>query len=702
MKKISLLVALSFALFTSIMAQTLVSTDTQAKNAVLEEFTGIHCGYCPEGHAIAQQLIDENPGRVVAIAIHQGGYANPGSGEPDYRTEFGDAIAGQTGLSGYPAGTVNRHLFNGASVTALGRSGWPPAAQEIMSEDSPVNVGVATSYNNATRELTINVELYYTSDSPESANFLNIALLQSHIFGPQSGGGQGNNYEHMHMLRHLITGQWGEEITNTTAGSFFQQTFTYTVPEDYNDVACIVEDCDIAVFVNETHQEIYSGVVVPAIDGTTLLTGLLTAPESNILVGAPSSTSTFNMDFSSVLTGSEEFTFSLSSSNAPAAWNSSFTIDGNTYTDVATITLEEGVTNNFTIDIEPNNESSFAKYTLTIQSVSHPNAPAINQDIYVISNVGTLLLHNQGAWGNGIPSDFEDDYFAGFEQAECTDYASCGYNAFLTAANADLLGAFTNIFFNVAWTFPSLTDDNVVFLANYIDNGGNLFIAGQDMGWDTWESAGNGTSNTQAFYTNYLKADYKADGSTSNNSFTPNTDDEIFGGIGTSTITDIYAGNMYPDEIDAIGNGISISTYNDNANKGSGIRSMMGTAKVVYMGFDPSMLSNDDVRNDLIATTYDWFMNGVGFNEINTSEVSIYPNPVSSQLNINMDIENNSNVKVEMYDILGKIVYSQEFNNLQSGNQTIPVQTNQLKNGVYIVSVNNGQKVYKQEIIINR
>jgi hypothetical protein len=67
-----------------------------------------------------------------------------------------------------------------------------------------------------------------------------------------------------------------------------------------------------------------------------------------------------------------------------------------------------------------------------------------------------------------------------------------------------------------------------------------------------------------------------------------------------------------------------------------------------------------------------------------------------------MDIENNSNVKVEMYDILGKIVYSQEFNNLQSGNQTIPVQTNQLKNGVYIVSVNNGQKVYKQEIIINR
>ena len=700
MKKISLLVAICFTIFTSIMAQTLVSTDVLAKNTVLEEFTGIHCQYCPEGHAIAQQIADENPGRVVLINIHQGGYANPGSGEPDFRTEFGDAIAGQTGLSGYPSGTVNRHLFNGSNITALGRSSWPPAASEIMAEDSPVNVGVATTYNEASRELTINVELYYTSDSPESTNLLNIALLQNHIFGPQTGGGQGNNYEHMHMLRHLITGQWGEEIANTTSGSFIQLTYTYTVPEDYNGVDCIVENCDVAVFVTETHQEIYSGVVVPAMDGTTLVTGSLMAPENSILIGSPTSTSTFNLAFTSALAGSEDFIFSLSSNNAPDSWNSSFTIDGNTYEDNATISLDEGVVNNINIDIEPSNESSFAKYVLTIQSLSNPNAPSIRQEIYVISNVATLLLHNQGAWGNGVPADFEDDYFAGFEYAGSTDYASCDYNSFIIAANANLLDSFTNIFFNIGWTFPSLTDESVALFANYIDNGGNLFIAGQDMGWDTWESSGNGTSNTRAFYTNYLNADYKADGGTGNNSFTPNTDDEIFGSIGTSQITDIYGGNMYPDEIDAIGNGISISTYNSNANKGSGVRSMTGTAKVVYMGFDPSMLSDDNVRNDLIATTYNWFMQGVGFNEINTTDINLFPNPVTSQLNINIEI--NGIMKVEMYDILGKIVYSQEFNNLQAGNQVIPIQTNQLNNGVYIVSIRNGQQVYKQEIIIHK
>ena len=29
-------------------AQTIVSTDPEDKKVVLEEYTGIHCGYCPD------------------------------------------------------------------------------------------------------------------------------------------------------------------------------------------------------------------------------------------------------------------------------------------------------------------------------------------------------------------------------------------------------------------------------------------------------------------------------------------------------------------------------------------------------------------------------------------------------------------------------------------------------------------------------
>ena len=39
-------------------AQTIVSTTPENKNAILEEFTGIYCVYCPDGHLIANNLKD--------------------------------------------------------------------------------------------------------------------------------------------------------------------------------------------------------------------------------------------------------------------------------------------------------------------------------------------------------------------------------------------------------------------------------------------------------------------------------------------------------------------------------------------------------------------------------------------------------------------------------------------------------------------
>ena len=255
----SLLIVILFS-STSIMAQTIVGTDPENKNVVLEEFTGIYCGYCPQGHVIAQGIYDNHPDDVVLINIHQGGYANPNPGDPDFRTPWGNAIAGQSGLVGYPAGTVNRHLFPGysqGSGTAQSRGTWVTTSNMIMAEPSYLNIELEATIVTSTRQLVVYVEVYYTGDSPEESNFLSIAILQNDIIGPQSGGG--SNYNHKHMLRHLITGQWGLEITETTTGSLYTKTLTYEMPDDYNDVDLVLEDLDIVGFVAESHQEIISG-----------------------------------------------------------------------------------------------------------------------------------------------------------------------------------------------------------------------------------------------------------------------------------------------------------------------------------------------------------------------------------------------------------------------------------------------------------
>lgn len=246
------------------LGQTIVSTQPENKKAILEEFTGIHCVYCPQGHAIAEAIINNNPGNAFAINVHVGGYATPGAGEPDFRTPFGTAIANQTGLTGYPAGTVNRHNFPGfemgnAGTTAMGRGQWTAAANQIIASPSYLNMAVEASIDVNTRELTVHVESYYTDDSPASTNLLNVALLQNHTYGPQVGGNSGNNYNHMRRLVNLITGQWGDEVTTTSQGSFVDRTYTYTIPEDYNGIPADISEMQIVVFMTETHQEIISG-----------------------------------------------------------------------------------------------------------------------------------------------------------------------------------------------------------------------------------------------------------------------------------------------------------------------------------------------------------------------------------------------------------------------------------------------------------
>lgn len=246
---------LSSALF----AQTFVSTEVANKNVILEEYTGINCGNCPDGHKIANQIIAAHPGRAWAINIHQGSFA-----ANTYTTQWGNALANQTGLEGYPSGTVNRHVFSG-SATALGRGSWNSAVNQILAQVSPVNVAARVTLDFNTRIMTIEVEAYYTANSSVPTNMLNVAILQNNILGPQSGAStnpaqvEGGQYRHMHMLRDLVTGQWGETIDTTTQGTFVSRTYTYTVPQTISNEEMVLEDLEVIVFVAEGHQEILSG-----------------------------------------------------------------------------------------------------------------------------------------------------------------------------------------------------------------------------------------------------------------------------------------------------------------------------------------------------------------------------------------------------------------------------------------------------------
>lgn len=262
MKK-KLLLLLFFAAFSS-NAQTIVSTTQQNKKVILEEFTGINCQYCPSGHAIANAIKNANPADVFLINIHVSGYATPGAGQPDFRTTFGTAINNQAGVTGYPAATVNRVAYtglsqNGTTGTAMNRNNWSNASTQTRNQSSYVNVATTATIDVTTRLLTVFVEAYYTGASPVASNRLNVALLQNNTLGPQTSGGLGDNYPHQHRLVHMLTGQWGDTYTTTTAGTLVTRTYTYTIPAAYNNIAAELGDLEIVAFVAEGQQKIISG-----------------------------------------------------------------------------------------------------------------------------------------------------------------------------------------------------------------------------------------------------------------------------------------------------------------------------------------------------------------------------------------------------------------------------------------------------------
>ena len=275
MRKI-LLILLSFLCINSY-AQTLVDTLLHNKNIVLEEFTGIHCTFCPDGHVVAQSIYNAYPQRVSLINVHTGGYANPSVGEPDFRTVFGSSLSSQSNLSGYPAGTVNRHLFFNLSQnggTAMSRNDWQLATIITLNELSPVNVGAIAQYDTITSELHIDIEIYYTDTQNVFLNYLNIAITQDSVLGPQTGAQQFNSaaivpgpwsptYSHQHMLRHLVTGQWGAVLDPITPGTLISRRYTWPVPPDINDIPILIEHLRVVSFITESSQEIITGIETP-------------------------------------------------------------------------------------------------------------------------------------------------------------------------------------------------------------------------------------------------------------------------------------------------------------------------------------------------------------------------------------------------------------------------------------------------------
>lgn len=512
MKKTLLSIAICAFTVLGLYAQNeqFVSTTPSNKNVVLEEYTGINCGNCPDGHRIANEIAAAHPNRVFVINVHAGGYA-----ANTYTTQFGNALANQTGLEGYPAGTVNRHVFSG-SATTLNRGQWSGCSNTILNQSSPVNIAARGTLDWSTRELNITVQLYYTADEENATNKLNIAILQDNVIGSQSGASYnpsqqvGSQYRHMHMLRHLITGQWGEEINTTTAGSFVEKNYTYTIPASLgspNAIAAKLEDLHFVAFVAQGNQEILTGCAVeieninmptlaPRLDGIANIeqldctnNGKVNATVTNI--GSDAITSlTFEYSVANGTAMTHDWTGNIASMSNTTIELPTFTLNTNTNQTVKvkvvsangqsfeseekSLTIKKTVgagTSTMTLKIKTdqysnsNHEQSYKLYgpnNSVIQQGSYTafTDNSVNEFAINITDEGCYRLEVKDAYGDGISNGYIRVY-----DASNNMIVNISGSSFTTVANAMI--AYGTVDINDmtmdenTLIFPNPTTDNI-------------------------------------------------------------------------------------------------------------------------------------------------------------------------------------------------------------------------------------------------
>ena len=83
------------------------------------------------------------------------------------------------------------------------------------------------------------------------------------------------------------------------------------------------------------------------------------------------------------------------------------------------------------------------------------------------------------------------------------------------------------------------------------------------------------------------------------------------------------------------------------------------------------------------------------------NEVNVFPNPASDFINVNFSTTKASDVQINIYDIVGKLVRSEKYSVNNTGSVQFKVETGGLDTGIYMVQLVVGNTMQTKKISIN-
>ena len=214
------------------------------RRVLIEEVTGTWCQYCPYGSDSIRNILQRVP-NAISVVYHN---ADP------MATPEGDQIDDSLAVGGYPNAAIDRIIWNigGTLYLSLSRSYWGAATSVRAAVQSPMALSVAGTYDTTSRLLSATVTMDALVAMPGTyvlyfmivEDSLNYAQ-KKYLYDTQQVITV-NPYWHYHVVRKVVTGGLGRQVTNTgfSANQQLQENVSWTLPSTWN-----VKKCKVVAFV---------------------------------------------------------------------------------------------------------------------------------------------------------------------------------------------------------------------------------------------------------------------------------------------------------------------------------------------------------------------------------------------------------------------------------------------------------------------
>ena len=592
------------ALFILLASAFISQLNAYDKVSLVERFTNASCAPCASLNVWYNPLTHGwvNSGTISHLVYNVWW---PGPNDPMYLLNVNDNT---TRTNYYGCNYVPWFDVNGSHVNET-QSALTSAVTNGNNQFAPFNIEMTQE---ALSENLIKIGFTITRDPTDVTTFgnikLRVALTEKTVSYATPPGSNGET-EFYSICRKMLPDAGGSTFTIPAPGESIDLSLEY-VPTAAFLQAVNLDSLRIVAFIQDVATKmVYQSAMMEAVPNFVATINSL----SSDIIDDTNSPSEFTTVLRNTGFMSDSYTIGASF-DGPAGWSGNFTTVNGTFNFGETDIIQVGVGDSTVISVKlnPNGYNGSGMATVEFESQNNPGMVG-STTVRLVTIYGTdiLVVDASGAGYGDYVTNSVGDVFSG-------TVGTVGSSAL--TPSTDL-----NNFQMIAWTagvkLPVFKPDQVDALQTYLDNGGKLFIHGQDIGADVF-GAGGQSQFAQAFYNNYLHASFVGNGTSYLINGIPG--DPIGNGI-QFVINDIYTRS--PDNISPYdGNASSVFQYLNGPNI-AGIKAAANDYKVVYFGIGFEQVPDVATRDTLASRIINYF----GFQPMQLPSAPILVNPANAQ-----------------------------------------------------------------------